>query len=95
MLGWLYRKLWRVRRVQTKDQALRSIRDHSAALGVRLDDLTDEQIERGVAQVGRAAAAAGVPAATVVSNLMALTRATKAAANVPSDRTCTMPDRSR
>ena len=53
---------WRRRELSTRAEAIASIRESFAWFGYPLDDLTDEEIEAGVAEIGRQLATVGVTA---------------------------------
>ncbi len=48
---------------------VRAVREHLAALGYPLDDLTDEEVVEGVDRLGRAVASTGVSAQEAAESL--------------------------
>jgi hypothetical protein len=72
---WLYRRMWRWRKPRTKAQAMRSIRDHHRALGIPVDHLTDEELQRRIIAFGRSVNAACIPMREAQANIAAAFKA--------------------
>lgn len=73
-----YHRLVRRWRDHRKRQSLRAIREHMAFFGYDVSDLSDEEIEKGVAEYGKRIAKCGLSAEEVTIGLQRISNVLKA-----------------